>query len=130
MPQKLVLAVGVDSSLLITQRPVWHSAGFFVTSATSIREAIVQLRDGDFDLVLLFHSIPVESRERLSFLIRSSGMQIPVVSVADSSDSHDSFADATIRNEPDALLQGIGELLAAGVKTHSDSAAIQSDTRV
>jgi DNA-binding response OmpR family regulator len=119
----------MDASLLAAQRPVWQSAGYFVTGAGSIREAIAQLRDGDFDLILLFHSIPAESRERLTFLIRSSGMRIPVVSVADSSSGHDSFADATIRNEPDDLLKGIGELSATRVKTHVASAAVRSSRR-
>ncbi len=76
MPLMHVLAVGVDSSLLASlltsQRSAWQSAGCYVTCAGSIREAIVQLRDGDFDLILLDDSIPVESRERLTLLIRSS----------------------------------------------------------
>ena len=80
MPLTLVLAVGADSSLMATQRPAWRSAGYFVTPAGSIREAITHLRNGDFDLVLLFHSIPTESRERLAFLIRSRGMRVPIVS--------------------------------------------------
>ncbi len=129
MPLTPVLAVGADSSLLASQRPDWQSSGYLVTSAGSIREAIVQLKEGDFDLVLLFHSIPPESRERLTFLIRSSGMRVPVVCVVDSSSGHDSFADATIRNEPDNLLRGIGELLAARVKIHPPSAAMQIDSR-
>lgn len=119
MPPTLLLAVGVDSSLLATQGPAWQSAGYLVTPAKSIREAIIHLRTGDFDMVLLFHSIPTESRERLTFLIRSSGTRIPIVCVADSSGGHDSFADATIRNEPEVLLQGIGELLATRAKTYS-----------
>jgi DNA-binding NtrC family response regulator len=129
MPLTLVLAVGMDSALLAGQRPIWQSAGYFVTHAGSIREAIVQLRDGDFDLVLLFHSIPAESRERLTFLIRSSGMRIPVVCVVDSSSDHDSFADATFRNEPDHLLRGIGELFANRSKTHLPRTAVQSSGR-
>jgi|ERR1700734_2923223 DNA-binding response OmpR family regulator len=126
MSLTLILAVGMDSSLLATQRPIWQSAGYLVTPAGSIREAIIQIRDGDFDLVLLFHSIPTESRERLTFLIRSSGSRIPVVCVAESSSGHDSFADATIRNEPDSLLQGIGESLAKRVRTGAATAAGQT----
>jgi DNA-binding response OmpR family regulator len=129
MPLTLVLAVGVDSSLPETQMQIWQSAGYIVTSAASIKEAIVQLRDGDFDLVLLFHSIPAESRERLTLLIRSSGMRVPVVCVTDSSAGHDSFADATIHNEPNKLIQGIEELLAKRVKTQVASAIMQSNSR-
>ena len=63
MPFKLVLAVGLDLSLLAGQRSAWQSAGYFVTPAKSIKEAIVHLREGDFDLVLLGQFISPESRE-------------------------------------------------------------------
>jgi DNA-binding NtrC family response regulator len=112
VPVTVLLAVGLDSSLLESQRSVWQSAGYHVTSADSIREGIAQFHKGDFDLVLLSHSIPAESRERLTFLIRASGSRIPVICVSDSSSSCDSFADATIRVGPDNLLQGIENLLA------------------
>jgi DNA-binding NtrC family response regulator len=117
MPLTVVLAVGLDSSLLAAQNSVWQSAGYFVTSTGSIREAIGHIRDGDFDLVLLGHSIPTDSRERLTFLIRAIGSRTPVVSVTDSSTGCDLFADATIRNEPSNLLQSIGELMAERVKS-------------
>jgi DNA-binding NtrC family response regulator len=117
MPLTVVLAVGLDSSLLAAQNSVWQSAGYFVTSTGSIREAIGHIRDGDFDLVLLGHSIPTDSRERLTFLIRAIGSRTPVVSVTDSSTGCDLFADATIRNEPSNLLQSIGELMAERAKS-------------
>ena len=116
MPLAVVLAVGVDSSLLASQRPVWQSAGYRITAPASIREAMVQFWGGDFDLILLSHSIPIESRERLTFLIRASGSRKPLVCVTDLPGDHDSLR-ATIRNEPDHLLQVIGELLAKRMKT-------------
>lgn len=119
MPLTSLLAVGLDLSILEKQRSVWKSAGCYVTSAGSIREAIVQIRDGDFDLILLDHSIPIESRERLTFLIRTSGSRTPVVCVTDSPCDDDSFADATVRNDPIDLLHAIGELLAKRVKAHA-----------
>jgi DNA-binding response OmpR family regulator len=112
MSLTVVLAVGLDSSLLANQSSVWQSAGYLVTSAGTIREAIAHFRDGDFDLVLLGRSIPADSRERLTFLIRASGSQIPVVCVAGSSSDSDTFADATITSEPIKLLEGIGEIMA------------------
>lgn len=117
MPQTVVLAVGLDSALLARQNSNWKSAGYFVTSTGSIREAIRQLREGDFDLVLLGHAIPAESRERLTFLIRTIASRTPVVCIADSASHQDSFADATIRNDATGLLQGIGELMAERAKS-------------
>jgi DNA-binding response OmpR family regulator len=112
MPLTVILAVGLDSSLLVTQSSVWQSAGYLVTSAGSIREAIAHFRNGDFDLVLLGRSIPADSRERLTFLIRASGSRTPVVCVADSSGDSDTFADATITGEPKKLLEDMGEIMA------------------
>jgi CheY-like chemotaxis protein len=111
VPLKVLLAVGLDSSLLESQRSVWQTAGYLVTSADSIREGIARFHEGDFDLVLLSHSLPAESRERLAYLIRASGSRIPVICVSDSSRCSDSFADATIHSGPENLLQGIEDLL-------------------
>ncbi|MGA7343445.1 MAG: hypothetical protein WBE72_09875 [Terracidiphilus sp.] len=112
MPITVVLTVGLDSSLLSAQGAAWKSAGYFVTSAGSIREAIEQFTVGDFDLVLLGHSIPIEDRERLVFLIRASGSRTPVICMANSGGECGSFADATFRNDSSALLARLEELLA------------------
>lgn len=124
MPLTVVLAVGVDSSLLAGQKSVWQSAGYVFTSTGSIREAIAQIRDGDFDLVLLGNAIPTDSRERFAFLVRAIGSRTPVVSITDSASHRDSFADATMRNEPISLLQGIGELMAERAKWYAPSRTI------
>jgi DNA-binding NtrC family response regulator len=112
MPITVVLAVGLDLSLLTAQNPVWKSAGFVVTPAASISEAIGHFRAGDFDLVLLGLSIPIEHRERLTFLIRASGSETPVVCIAHAAGDCDAFADATLVNESSALLTGMEQLLA------------------
>jgi hypothetical protein len=112
MSLKVVLAAGVDSWLLATYSTVWRSAGYIVLPAASVREAIDHFEAGDFDLVLLGDSFSVDSKERLTCLIRASGSRTPVVSIGNSSSDCDLFADATIRNDSNALLQRMGELLA------------------
>jgi DNA-binding NtrC family response regulator len=124
MPTTVVLAVGLESSLLVGQSSVWQSAGYIVTFTGSIKEAIVHIRDGDFDLVLLGHSIPADSRERFVFLVKAIGPRTPVVSITDSAGHYDSFADATVRNEPIGLLQSIGELMAERAKSPLPSRAL------
>src|ERR1035438_9941329 len=123
MPLRVILSFVLHSSLLESQRSVWQSAGYHITSADSIREGIAQFHKGDFDLVLLSHSIPAESRERLTFLIRASGSRIPVICVSDSSSSCDSFADATVQGGQDNLLRGIENLLAKRVDILTTCAA-------
>ena len=119
MSLKVVLAVGVDSWMLATHRAEWKSAGFIVLPVTTVREAFEHFRTGDFDIVLLGSALSVETKERLSFLIRSSGSRTPIVSIADSSGKCDLFANATISNDGGTLLQAMGELLAAESNLHS-----------
>jgi DNA-binding response OmpR family regulator len=107
----VVLAVGLEPSLIATQSRAWKSAGYIVESAGSIRAAIGHFRDGDFDLVLLGNSISVENRERLTFLIRATGAQTPVILMKNRSTDLDSFADATLKNDSSEILTGLGELL-------------------
>jgi DNA-binding response OmpR family regulator len=107
----VVLAVGLEPSLMAAQSRGWKSAGYIVQSAGSIREAIGHFRDGDFDLVLLGNSLSVENRERLTFLIRASGAQTPVVFMDNRSADLDSLADASLKNDSSEILAGLGELL-------------------
>ncbi len=123
MSSMVVLAVGLDPLLLASQSLAWRSAGYFVTSAWSIRDAIAHFRGGDFDLVLLGNSLPAESRERLTFLIRATGSRVPVVYISDSSNDSDSFADVTIKDEPSNIIEAIGEIVANRAKMHAASRA-------
>jgi hypothetical protein len=115
---RVVLAVGVDSAMLTAHIAEWGAAGFVVLPVTTMSEAFEHFRTGDFDLVLLGHALSVESKERLTYLVRSSGSRTPVLSIADSSGNCDPFASATVRNDANSMLQCMGELLAAESKLH------------
>ena len=112
IPLNVVLAVAVDSWLLAALNTEWKSAGLIVLPVTTTRKAFELFQTGSFDLVLLGNSLPVESKERLTYLIRSSGSPTPVISIDDSSRNEDLFACATIKKNAGALLQSIGMLLA------------------
>jgi DNA-binding response OmpR family regulator len=112
MPLTVILAVGLDPLIAIAQSAAWKSAGYIVISVASIKKAIDHFRAGDFDLVLLGNSISLESKERLTFLIRSSGSHTPVICIGSPSDDHASFADATLNSDSSEFLKGIEELLA------------------
>jgi DNA-binding response OmpR family regulator len=116
MAVTVVLAVGLDPWMLMAQDSAWRSEGYIVISAHSIRDAIDHFKAGDFDLVLLGHSITAESKERLTYLIRASGSTTPVVCISSSRDVSYAFADATLRNDPVELLAGMKELMASGTR--------------
>lgn len=124
MQVTVVLAVGLDWNLLENHSAAWKSAGYFVVSTASIQGAIDQFRAGDFDMVLLGHSISAESRERLTFLVRATGAQVPVACIAASPGHHDSFADATFEQNSTDLLTCMRDLLTSKAKTRAASARL------
>jgi CheY-like chemotaxis protein len=129
MSVTVVLAVGLDSWRLTAQNSALRSAGYIVISANSIPDAIHHFKAGDFDLVLLDHSISVESKERLTFLIRASGSRTPVVSMVSSSGNFDSFGDKTLKNDSIAVLAGMGELLAKRAEMSEVKIPVGSDAQ-
>jgi CheY-like chemotaxis protein len=107
----VVLAVGFDSSLMRTRSLVLQSAGYIFESASSLKEAVDRFRAGDFDLVLLCHSIPRKDRDRLICLIRATGALTPVVSIARNHGECAEFVNATLEDGPNKFLAVIGEEL-------------------
>ncbi len=85
----------------------------------SVQEAIDHFKTGDFDLVLMGDSVPVEQQERLTSLIRSRGARTPIVCVSDSAavcapdTVAESFDTADFRTDPGTLISGLKELLEA-----------------
>lgn len=116
MSTMVVLAVGLDESFLESQLSDCQSTNFCIRSVGSIRDAIVHLKEGDFDLVLLGRSIPSESKERLTFLIRASGSRVLVVCLVDYSCGTDNFEDPAINDESIKILDGIKEMVANRAK--------------
>jgi CheY-like chemotaxis protein len=123
----VVLAVGLDSWRLTSQGSDLRSAGYVVISASSIRDAIEQFKVGDFDLVLLCHSISAEQKERLTSIIRASGSRTPVVCIPNSSGYCNSLADGTLQDDASALLTGMEEILAKTQRSRAVPAILCGD---
>jgi DNA-binding response OmpR family regulator len=128
MAVTVVLAVRLDPWMLMALDSGWRSEGYIVIPVNSIQDAIDHFKSGDFDLVLLGSSITTENKERLTFLIRTSGSATPVVCVSSSCDVSHAFADATLRDDPRGLLAGIKELLASKARIPVDRQAAYSVT--
>ena len=111
MPHIVALAVGLDPVLLETRSQVLRNAGYTVVSALSVEQALQSFASRDFDIVIVCHSIPVRDRERLTYAIHRHSPNTPVVVVTARVSAMDSFADATIENEPEILLQEIPRIL-------------------
>ena len=117
MMPDIVLAIGLDPSLMTIRDLVLQSAGYAVVEASSLEEAVDHFQSGDFDLVLLCHSVPAADREHLASLIRASGSRIPIVSIAGSLGECDAFANSTLEDGPNAFVAGIRDALSKPKKT-------------
>ncbi len=126
MPIIIALAIGFDPWLFESQRTAWRSAGCFVTATGSIEEAIGHFSHGDFDLVLLDHSIPSATRDNLTSLLRRSGSLIPTYCPVDSSGNVDGFKRA-VTDGPHALAQWIGGLSAIQARKPPVNASREAD---
>jgi DNA-binding response OmpR family regulator len=126
MALTVILAVGLDPLLGLAQSAAWKSAGYIVVSVATIKKAIDHFRAGDFDLVLLGNAISLESKERLTFLIRSFGSHTPVICIANTSGDRNCFADATLNNDSSEFLKGIEDLLAKTAKMTAELTTVGS----
>jgi CheY-like chemotaxis protein len=126
MSQTLVLSVGSDPVVLGARNQVLRSAGYIVVSAISIREAIHLFQEGDFDLIILCHSLPIKDCERLTCIIRASGSRIPIACVSGAAlGEHNAFADTTLDRDPVALLGSLGDVLSEQVQTQWAGVSVQ-----
>lgn len=121
MPHILVLAIGHDPLLLETRSQVLQAAGYTVIPELSLKKALAKFREGDFDLVLLCHSIPAQDRQRLVRLIREHTSRTPIVSVATTLGQHDLFADGTLQSDPNELLKGLHDISAKSRREETSS---------
>ncbi len=107
MSSTVILSVGQDSTLLETRSLILRAAGYIVQQALSLQQAVNQFSSGDFDLVILCHSMPTKDRDHMACWIRASGSLTPVISISQNPGQRDDFADATIESAPIKLLRVI-----------------------
>lgn len=111
MPHTVVLMVGQDRILTETRSQVLRTAGYVVVPAFTLRQAMDEFLQGDFDLVLLCHSIPEDARERLVDVLREHTSRTPIVSIASFAGQLDGFADATIETDPTLLVASLHKII-------------------
>jgi CheY-like chemotaxis protein len=114
MPQALVLSVGSDAGVLDTREQILRSADYIVVSAMSVQEAVYLLQGGDFDVIVLCHTLPQKDCERLTAIVRASGSRIPILHVPEfASGEHDAIAGAAHGDDSVEFLKPLEDLLSA-----------------
>lgn len=111
LPGKHILLISYDERLLILRRMLLEEAGYQVSSALGLKEALTNCNDGAFDLLILGHSIPHKDKQGLIRIFRAHS-PAPILSlwehdyiVADSVD-YLAFSDA-----PEQLLGNVAAIL-------------------
>lgn len=107
MLRNAILSAGRDRALLFTRNRVLEEAGYSVTPATTSAETVERFFTGDFDLVILCHSIPIEERERIAMLVHNHSPSTPVIVLADMATRRYSFGDLTVESDANSLLQSL-----------------------
>src|SRR3954471_7317958 len=107
MPRNAILSAGRDRPLLYTRNRVLEEAGYSVTPATTSAETVERFFTGDFDLVVLCHSIPIEERERIAMLVHNHSPSTPVIVLADMASRRYSFGDITVESDAGSLLESL-----------------------
>ena len=107
MPRTNILCAGRDRPLLFTRARVLEEAGYIVTATSTSSDTIETFFSGDFDLVILCHSIPLEERERVAKLVHLHSPSTPVIALADMASRRYDFGDLTVDSDADTLLRSV-----------------------
>ena len=75
-----ILSVSYDGGLLETREAILRAAGYNVTSAEGFQAAIEECHSGNFDLVIIGHSIPRRDKDAIIKAFREH-CKAPVISL-------------------------------------------------
>jgi CheY-like chemotaxis protein len=108
----LILSAGRDPDLLKARNAALMAQGYRVAAASDSCEVVDKLLNGDFDLVLLCHTMPEEDRRRLARIISSHTPSTPVVFISKNSCETISGDARAVQCHPDQVLATLGMSLA------------------
>ncbi|MEO8726200.1 MAG: hypothetical protein ABI383_08755 [Acidobacteriaceae bacterium] len=110
----VALHVGADAMLLSTRTDVLRRTGLRIVPASSVPEAVRMFLAGDYDLVIVCHSVPADSRRALTNLVHSHSSSVPVILVTIVPEQ-DLFVDAIVDGEAAKLVAEIPQILSRWV---------------
>jgi CheY-like chemotaxis protein len=119
MSLRAILSVGEDRILLETRHIFLRAAGYIVVSTRSLKEAIEYSLGGDFDVVILCHSIASKNRDCLTCWIRASGAPTPVVSISAERDQRGDLTDGNLEHELKKLFSSVEYVSREAARTSS-----------
>lgn len=110
-----VFQAGEERVLLETRRRVLESIGVTVVTAAGAREALEQIPGLQFDLAILCHSLPSNSRKGVAAALRSTNPAAPILLVgrgaAGMAACEATDMDAIVDPHPERLTETLRRLL-------------------
>ena len=106
-----ILSISYDPSLLFTRQALLQLAGYDVVSAEGFADAIEHCT-GDFNLIILGHSIPQKDKRAIVASLHEHGCDAPLLSLL--RDGEQKIPEATRSADPqdvELLLSTVKEML-------------------
>ena len=110
MPKR-ILSISYDSVLLETRHMMLEQAGYIVVSAEGLADAIEHC-SGDFDLVIMGHSIPQKDKRAMIAELHHHGLNAPLLSLLRRGEEPIPEASRGIDPSPQHLLETVKAMLA------------------
>jgi DNA-binding response OmpR family regulator len=105
-----ILSISYDPILLSTRQVLLESRGHTVTSAEGYIEAMRKCREGDYDLLIIGHSIPHEDKKTILNEMRQH-CDAPVLALVRSGEQKlDAVNEAVDASRPDLLVAAVERL--------------------
>jgi CheY-like chemotaxis protein len=123
MSHTVILSVGNDEVLLSSRNAVLRKAGYAVVEVSSPKRAIAEFYTGDFDLVLLCHSIPSEVRQRLAQAMHGRCPGTPVLCVGGVVEYEGPTLLTPVQSDPKQLLASVRKLTFQTMQSRRDVAS-------
>jgi DNA-binding response OmpR family regulator len=109
--QARILSISFDTELLSTRQMLLERTGYDVISASDYQQA-VECGKGNFDLIVLGHSIPQPVQRNLISELRKGGCNAPVLGLLRYGDDPIPEMTRSIGAEPSLFLTTVREMLA------------------
>ena len=104
-----ILSAGRDAHAMEIRDRALTAAGFTVVSS-HVDELMERLFEGNFDAIILCHSLREEERRRLAGIIKNYHHATPVIVVSDLQGRQFQYGTRTVLNYPEQIIASVRQL--------------------
>lgn len=106
-PSLAILSAGRDANLLGTRNAVLRAEGHAVVTAVTAAEIVDIFFAGDYDVVILCHTIPAVERQKIIRLVRNHAPRTPVLVLSAHDGQPADNGAVRVRNNPKELVEAV-----------------------